>query len=314
MADYRLISNRTHLYKRSSHLLRTPLTKTITLTPDERSWYAVAGEYSNEWPTAGFVTIAGNYRNIPPLGKEMRRHYLDPSLNRSQKWRRVTTAHDPEFVFYQGAYSTSKNTLGGESYMQLCGYHFTIPDKYAGFAVSGISVSLTHGGTILTYGNCRGNTNKAYFAKDFPENQMGSQLGTWKESWAQKFGIFDYLNDPTEMIRRASDNIVLQTATKSGTPTGARDLWGYDRDGYIPIASAPYVQTFSLSSAAANSMNTKRGGWLVGLPEVGISTADNDTDTANDYPIFDNSSYSACAGYWLCCSYWGLSMRITLEI
>lgn len=49
-----LIANGTHLYKKNSHLVRTPFT--FTLNPDERAYYAVAGAYdTNSWPKNGFL-------------------------------------------------------------------------------------------------------------------------------------------------------------------------------------------------------------------------------------------------------------------
>lgn len=49
-----LVANGTHLYKKNSHLVRTPYT--YTLNPDERAYYAMAGEYtSNGWPNRGWI-------------------------------------------------------------------------------------------------------------------------------------------------------------------------------------------------------------------------------------------------------------------
>lgn len=57
-------------------------------------------------------------------------------LNGTPLWRNGNGPHDPEFVWYQGAYATSKpyvstsqNTC--EAYAQFAGYHFTIPSNLA---------------------------------------------------------------------------------------------------------------------------------------------------------------------------------------
>jgi len=101
-----LIGNGTHLYKKSSHLVRTPMT--VTLKPDDRAYYAVAGEYtSTGWPNRGWI-MAGSVQNNIQVGRDLfNAYYNPPSAN--QRWRKVTTSHDPETCWYQGAYSTTAN-------------------------------------------------------------------------------------------------------------------------------------------------------------------------------------------------------------
>lgn len=309
-----LVGNGTHLYRRSGSLVRNPIRKSIVLAPTQRAWYAVAGSYVNGWPSTGFINASDHYTAAVYAGKAMRKAFLSPGTN--QMWRAVTTAHDPEFVFYQGAATPSADSPGAESYLQLCGYFFEIPQKYADFGVEKVSMSIMHGGTILTRYLADLNRSAAYFAHDWPDS-MGSALNSWLSGYPQRFGLFQNLVDPTTMYRAASDEITLDTAVSSGTPTEIRDLWGNyatSGDGYIPIASQTYVRSYDLSDTIALALNHARQGWITGIPEVSVSTAGDGTDTQNDYPIFDPSSNPACAGYWLCCSYWGLSLRVDLVL
>lgn len=63
-----------HLYKKTGHLVRTPIT--ATLQPDKMSVYQVAGSYSsNNFPNGGF-TAQNTYDNVVGMGYECLNAYL----------------------------------------------------------------------------------------------------------------------------------------------------------------------------------------------------------------------------------------------
>ena len=123
-----LVSNRTHLYKYNSHLLKTPLT--IELTADNYAYYVVAGHYdNNSSPDRGFQ-LQDTYENTVIVGYQCNSNLLNPSDPR-QIWRQTSINPVPT-CWYGGAYATSAPTMSGayttcESCAWLGAVHFSIP-------------------------------------------------------------------------------------------------------------------------------------------------------------------------------------------
>lgn len=102
-------------YKREGHLVRTPIK--IKLQPDQRAYYSVAGSYTSaSWPDGGFIEQL-TYNNVIAMGAACIQALRSPS-SALQMWRSVTTTHDPETVWYQGAYATSAPNLNAA--LQSC--------------------------------------------------------------------------------------------------------------------------------------------------------------------------------------------------
>lgn len=112
----------------STLILRTPIQKTVS--PDARAVYQCAGVYDKYGnPTNGFIE-QNTLANVKAMGKECVIRALNPTAN--EHWRAVTTTHDPETCWYNGAFATSAASIAAtltscEAYMQMGAYHFTIP-------------------------------------------------------------------------------------------------------------------------------------------------------------------------------------------
>lgn len=316
-----LVGNGTHLYRRNGHLVRTPIVKTIALSPDEMAYYDVAGSYRNDVPTGGFVADSEHYTQVAAIGKLMRRNYanLVGTVHPGpQIWRSVTSSHLPEFIFYQGAWSTSRGNAHPEAFIKVPAYHFTIPQTYNGWDVSAATLSLIHGGTILQYMMTR--TANQYFATTAPTSLLPSNSGWRGAGWSMDFGLYSSLaSDPTDMHGSAIDTILLDTNRAAGNlnqgAANARVIWSNAAitytDGCIPVTSSPWTQAAALSSNFCAALASGMGGWIVGTPSVGVTNGNTDL-VGYDYPFYDPGQGNP--GYWLCCSFWGFSLSLTLTI
>lgn len=107
-----IISNGSLMYRYGSPalILRTPIH--IKLKPDQRAVYQVCGRYSKQgnvwWPNGGFIAKNPNTGDVRQVGADCVSAALHPADQR-QTWRSVTSTHDPETCWYQGAYATSAN-------------------------------------------------------------------------------------------------------------------------------------------------------------------------------------------------------------
>ena len=108
-----LVGNGTKLYRRASKLVRTPIT--ITLQPDQRAVYRCAGVWKQQgsvwWPDGGFVA-QNTMANVASVGYDCLQAYAQHSDTRVG-WSTVNTSHDPETVWYHGAYATGAATAAG---------------------------------------------------------------------------------------------------------------------------------------------------------------------------------------------------------
>lgn len=348
MASYDLIYNpqQRHLYKFDGHLLRTPLYKQLQLTPDAMSYYDVAGSYMSAMPTAGVVstTETNIWLNTVKSGKTMRGYYLQSGTPTAQIWRAVTTSHEPEFVFYHGAFSPSANSMQGgmaygEAFVKIPAYHFSIPQELAGFRVVSGALTVTHGGCIHSYGfpktglvaTRRDNYGMAYYAAQCPTSRLAAN-DEWRTNWTHKLGVYSALdNDLRTMHANGTEDVELDTCRTLGgglvddlyyldqgrynKVVGQRVIWsntytGY-YDGSIPVSPNPWVQQITLGAATLAKIAALGGGWLVFTPEVAVSSGRYD-NTSTDYPFYYPSNTTSYA-WWLCCSYWGFGLKLTME-
>ena len=324
-----LVCNGSLLYRRAGSLVRDPVPsrQSITLNPVERAYYAVAGRYLDGFPITGIL-----HNTALTAGKTMRRSALFssllPSRPTNQRWRQVTTSHDPEFVFYQGEYNPSQTVdapFGScEAYMQLAAYRFSIPSEYAGKQVYGATLSVIHGGTIFQHESPKNHfcelTVPTCFVADAPFS-LCPKDSNWRTPWNMHIGVFDRLNDePWSMVGNYQMEADFNTHTKQGSVntrdfSSSRQIWWssgipyQSGRGYIPVSTAPWVQNIILNQACVNSINSLRGGWIVVLPNVGYSNFD-DRDTSEDYPMFTPGD--DFGQFWLCCSFWGFGLQLTI--
>ena len=315
-----------HLYKWDGHLLRQPLViaKTVALSPVARAYYAVAGQYKNGYPVGG---VCG-YNDLK-VGKIMRKYYMgSTAVTRpgNQIWRLVTTAHDPELVFYQGNWATSARYDGpsvgatSEAYLQLAAYRFEIPQEYRGSTILGATLSVIHGGTVLQHEDPYSHDCELEEPTCFTTNASQDMLTGYefRKKWPLHIGVFDRLNDePGSWVRDFQQEADFATNLAQGAvnvpPSSSRNLWEFDgmyvRSGYIPKTTAPWTETVKLNAAAVSAIVSNGGGWVVLAPDVGYSNSD-DEDTGSDYPC-----YTPGSGYdhfWACISLWGYGLQLTI--
>lgn len=293
----RLVSNGVHLLKRAGHLVRTPIR--IKLNPDARAYYSVSGSYnSNNWPGSGFIAQS-TYDNCWSVGYDCLRAYISPN-NPLQIWRSVTTSHDPETCWYQGAFATSETSIertfmSCEAYIQLGAYHFTIPEGLRGLNLTGATVSFTNGGGIECYQSAglRSSHNRALKGRfNFTTNFL-------------PFYAVTSLKQPRSVMAAPYDAAVDIYADGGGF-VGLRDLWGFtgtSRDGAIPTLTSPATKTFRMSESTLSVMRAGNGAWIVPADPAYVNSARN-------YGPYYVNSYN---GYWACESVWGLKMEVELS-
>ena len=316
------------IYKHDGHLLRQPLiiTRPVTLNPVERAYYAVAGQYRSGYPVGGVTGGNGVW-----VGKRMRKYYMGATtVTRpgSQIWRLVTTAHDPELVFYQGNYAISARfddasmSATQEAFLQLAGYRFEIPQTLRGETIVGATLSVIHGGTIIQHEDPYSHKCDLDEPTCFAANASQGLLpgtGGFREKWHLHIGVFGRLNDePGSWIRDFQQEHDFDTVRHQGIvndpPRSSRQLWYYDsmfsRSGYIPVSTAPWVERVNLNAAAVNAIISNNGGWIVLAPDVGYSSND-DADTSSDFPVYTPGS--GYGSFWLCTSIWGYGLQLLIQ-
>jgi hypothetical protein len=288
-----------HLLKRSSHLVRTPIK--ISLSPDERAYYSVAGSYAQQgtvwWPDGGFIQ-QNTLNNVWTVGASCIQAYLNPSDWR-QDWRGVDSSHDPETAWYQGAFAPSAPNLNAtylscEAYIQLGAYHFSVPTGLTDLEVTSVKVKFINGGGVAAYqsaGTQSANNSQLKGKFDFGD-------------WYLPFAVSQSLDAPSLLGAKPYDALV-DILADTGTVRGARDLWGFSgttRDGGITTLNAPVQKTYTMGAYTLSNFNANKGGWIIPYFDAAYSGARN----YNPYYVNDNN------GYWGCISLWGLTLEVTL--
>ena len=293
-----------HLYKKSGHLVRTPIT--ITLQPDQRAVYQVAGSYTQQgnvwWADGGFIaqdTVA----NVRQMGYDC----LQALLNHTDwrmGWGDVSTSHDPEMVWYQGAYATSApnrtaSLMSCEAYCQMAAYHFTVPSSLQSLDISAATLKFINGGAIECYQSPANQSanNKLWVDSSVPASE--------KAMYAL-FGVTSTLGHIQSISAAPWEEFDL--ASTSGTPRGARDLWGRtgtNADGGIPTLVTPVQCSVGMGSSTLSAMQTNMstGFWVAAYFNATVSGLNN------YLPYYINS----VNGYWGCASLWGLTMEVELD-
>ena len=307
-----LVSNGAHLLRRSSHLVRTPIRVTVPLVCDEMAAYQVADVYSNGWPAGGFIDYA-TYSNVQYAGYRMLCAYRDHSdPNGRVIWRIVTTSHNPEFVWYQGAYATSAASLNAaamsvEAYLQLCAYHFTVPQNYVDMLAAGKATlaaargSFALGGEFLIDGPVYNPASRRRMAWDGGEPTFGHCVA-----------LAQTLGHCSDLASAPNDNVSAEVAAaldaQGDYTRGYRDLWGFgnsNRDGAIPAFQSPPTVAWSLGPATLAALAANGGGWLVPNP----FTPQIQSQTSYR-PYF----WPGAGHEWACVSLWDIALSVEIEI
>lgn len=292
-------SEGSHLLKRSSHLVRTPII--INLSPDERAYYSVAGSYAKQgnvwWPDGGFIQ-QNTMNNVWAVGADCIQAYLNPS-DWQQGWRGVTSAHDPETVWYQGAFAPSAPNINAaylscEAYIQLGAYHFAVPTGLHDLEVTDVKVKFINGGGVAAY--------QSAGIQSANNSQLKGKFNF--VDWYMPFVVSQSLDSPSLLVAKPYDALV-DILADTGTVRGVRDLWGFSgttRDGGIATLNAPVHKTYTMGANTLSNFNANKGGWIIPYIDAAYYGAQNYA------PYYVNNSI----GYWGCISLWGLTLEVSL--
>ena len=300
-----LVGNGTNLYRRNGYLVRTPII--INLNPSDRAWYGCAGRYdSANWPTGGFIESL-TYNNNIKVGADCIYVYQHPS--NKMYWRQVTSAHDPETVWYQGAYSTTAGSVAlgersCEAYLQCGAYRFTIPSGLNSLAVTNVKVKFTNGGGVRCFGTAQAAS---------PNNRALKGIMDFNQLYLP-FYVTEFINNSTPLLMpqgivaasRPCDSSI-DILADNGECRGARLLW--DRiaspstDGGIPTLTTPTSKQYDMGGSTLNYVNQHRDFWIVPMIDTWYSSG-----TLGGYaPYFVDAQM-----LWACISLWGISVEVSL--
>lgn len=288
----------------STLILRTPIQKTVS--PDARAVYLCAGVYDKYGnPTNGFIE-QNTLANVKAMGKECVIRALNPTAN--EHWRAVTTTHDPETCWYNGAFATSASAVAAtltscEAYYQMGAYHFTVPSVPSDIDMT-IQLKYVTGGGFQCYQSA---------GKKSASNKPLRGYSQWS-SWQPKIAVYtgDLIANYNKVHLRqvAAQNwfsaLDMLADGAAGGFKGVRDLWGFTgstRDGGICTLTTPLTKTFTLGTEAAGWIRNAGGAWLI--PYTDMSYGSGDTDYSPSY-------YTSNAGWWGGFSLWGLSLVVKI--
>ena len=296
-----LVANGSTLYRRSSKLVRTPIT--LTLQPVEMAYYSVAGSYNNQQlPNTGFIA-EDTEANVKAVGYNMLQAYNNPRDSR-QIWRQATTAHQPETVWYQGAFATSAPNINAtfascEAYIQLCAYKFQTPTNLISLAANRAKCKFISGGAVVGYQSAGQRSSNNVLWKNWPD--------ATSSNWYYNFAVTTALGTPSYIAQQPTQSFNIGIHS-SGEARGVRDLWGFQgtgRDGGIPTVSMPTTEAvqFGPSPQSQIAANINNGVWIVPYIYADITSSTSYT------PFF----FASQNGYWGCTSVWGLTLEVEFE-
>lgn len=340
-----------NFYKRSKHLVRTPIRRKFTLTPVAQSLFDVGNAYKQSLPTMDFFTTTGRGYYSIIAGHSMRRCYLDreapshDSSGWSQIWRNnnaFSTSFDSGYVFYNGNYSPAAGMMGGSSFMRAAAYRFNIPSEITqnissgyNWKISSLKTTLKNHGIVLTSGNAAVSktqpTRYPVFAQDAAYTILPSS-SNWRLGDLYQLGVFNVQglnNQPIWTLNNNSQDEIYISATRTDAcdnrgATNAFPLWitwpsgsvTYN-DGHIINAPNPQIVTHETSDnfkTAAAALISGGYFFITITHKVGDSGGDGYTSTDADYPAYYFTSSSGVTDWWLCTRVQIASIEIVFEL
>ena len=295
-----LIGNGVNLYRRNGNLVRSPIV--VNVQPSSRAYYAIAGGYVNELPRYGFnrnILNEGSTLSATRIcGENMTNAYFN--IPQYQRWRSVNTAHDPECVWYQGAYSTSANSISigknmSEAFVQCCAYKFEKPAGLKDLTCIEFKVNYICGGFVSLDGSIADGSAVPF--EDPSLNQDGDGI----------FYISKNLDLPCDLTTGKAGisrtyGTLLNCVPWDG---GFRDLWGlsgHNQDGGIPCARQPLNLSISFDATKFSPLNIGSEVWVIATPNIGY-------EGSQYFPYYGAGSRNR----WKCHALWGLTAEMTLE-
>lgn len=338
-----------HLYKKSGHLVRTPISETFTLNPITQMRFDVGNDYKQVIPTRDFYTTTGSGNYAIIAGHSMRKCYLGreiPSHDSSgwaQIWRSngtFSSIADPGYIFYNGNYSPAWGMMGGASFLSLPAYKFAIPSSITtanDWQVTSLKINMATHGVVITSGNAATKkTNSGQypvFAMDANTTLLPSN-SSWRVDGSMNIGIFSEAQ-LTAVAPMNLFNQCQQTATIPNVRTDACENQG-EANGYpywitwpsgtvtyndghvINAPSHPYLFQVTANStmcSAVASLISNGSFYIPLIVPVSDSGSGGSTVTNNDYPNYYISSASGgVTNWWLCERHQIKSIEITFTI
>lgn len=252
--------------RRVDTILRTPIIKRIF--PDQKKICQIGDPKSID--SAGYITTGyqggSTYESVVEnVGYQM----INQLINGQPRWLDASSAHDPEFVWYQGAYATSATDIAtgkymSEAYSSFPGFHFTMPNIQPPLAIIQVVVYYLNMGTTLAFGPAISRN-----ARNMNITQSG--VGNWNLGVTCHFHV---LNTPTcnyhpmDINNNSPDDAInISTVGSTGDFRGYRDIFAKSPlgtvDGCIPTLTNPVVQSYSMSANTLAHFTQNGAGWIV---------------------------------------------------
>lgn len=291
-------------------ILRTPIIK--RLTPDQWKIYQVADPHSVG--TGGYATGGWQGSNtygsvVTSVGYQM----VYDMIYANHQWLDAAGAHDPEMVWYQGAYATGASTIAqgkfmSEAYAQFPAFHFTIPSVPSGLSIQAVKVYYLNMGATLAFGpSLNANANN---------RNIKTSAGWDGSNWWVNFHV---LNTPTcnyhiQDINNNSpcDSVDIASVGSQGDFKGYRDIFLKAPlgtcDGCIPILTNPVRESYYMSASTLAHFTSTTNGWIVPTFHPTI------TSTTSYRPQMGVQTQSGTDNYWGCASLRDIYIDIEIDV
>lgn len=289
-------------------LLRTPII--TTLNPDQRKVYQIGDPNKRAWDgysTGGFTGGTTDSYVVNNVGYQL----INEALNGTPLWLDASGSHDPEMVWYQGAYSTcapyiSSGKLQSEAYAQLAGFHFTVPNGLKD-AITYAEVQFLNMGATFAYGPA---TDQSARNKNIKNGDYGWE---GEEDWHTHFHFNTTQTCNYHQVRIMNEwpyqTFGLSHVGGNGDFRGIRKLWENGMtasiDGYIPTLTNPVVEKIRLDTSNFNMLKNAGHLWVVPM----------------FHPELQGMTYIPRSGwggdgknnYWACASLRDVKLRVVID-
>lgn len=293
-------------------IIRTPIA--VRIMPDQKKICQI-GDPRSATATgslkAGYTGSTTGSNVVRSVGYQM----LNYMVYGQPKWIDASGAHDPELVWYQGAYSTSAQSIAwgqstSESYASFPGFHFTMPNISSPLAIKEVKVYFLNMGTTLAFGPAiYGNANNTSI-----DNVA---IGDWSAVRIQ----FHVLNTPTcnyhpmdINLNSPADEVDISTPVGAGNFRGYRDIFELGqlgvRDGCIPTLTDPFIQSYTMSSTTLEHFTQNGAGWIVPTFNAYL----NQYDPYSDYSPMLVFAGAGTDNYWGCFSLRNVYIDVIIDV
>lgn len=294
-------------------ILRTPIVKRIY--PDQKKICQIGDPRTADATGAlrgGFHASTTYSNDVQAVGYQM----VNFMINGQPQWIDASQNHDPEFVWYQGAYATSASTIQqgkfmSEAYASFPGFHFTMPNISSPLAIQQVTVYYLNMGTPLAFG-------PAISGNAANKNITQSGIGDWNLGPICHFHV---LNTPTcnyhPMDINANspeDPINISTHGSTGDFRGYRDLFLLapmgTTDGCIPTLTNPVRDSYTMSATTMAHFTQNGAGWIVPTYHVYM----NSLNPSEDYRPKFLYNQTGQDNYWGCMSLRDVYIDVYIDI